>query len=86
MQEPTSCDQFLFYSENMMQVNAMSMMPVGAILPYLGGYDQIGNLKELGRHDMCRIVQGHPKPGHIGGYSATGTPASPDRVVTGTTM
>lgn len=68
MQEPTSCDQFLFYSGNMMQVHAMSTDARWSNSPYLGGYDQIGNIK-AGKAPYVPIVQGHPKPGDIGGYS-----------------
>lgn len=57
MQEPTSCDQFLFYSGNMMQVHAMSTDARWSNSPYLGGYDQIGNIK-AGKAPYVPIVQG----------------------------
>ncbi len=68
MQEPTSCDQFLFHSGEMMQVHAVSTDARWSNSPYLGGYDQIERI-EAGRAPFVPIAQGHPKPGDIGEYS-----------------
>ena len=68
MQEPTSCDQFLFYSGKMMQVHAMSTDARWSNSPYLGGYDQIEDIRR-GNLPYVPIEQKHPAPGDIGKYS-----------------
>ena len=68
MQEPSSCDQLLFYSGNMMQVHAMSTDTRWSNPPYMGGYDQIERIRE-GNAPYVPIVANHPEPGEIGHYS-----------------
>lgn len=68
MQEPTSCDQLLFHSGDMMQVLAMATDARWSQPPYMGGYDQIERVKK-GEAPYLPIMANHPVPGDIGHYS-----------------
>ncbi len=68
MQEPTTCNQFLFHTGEMMQAHAMSTDARWSNSPYMGGYNQIEDV-QTGKAPYVPIAVGHPKIGDIGEYS-----------------
>lgn len=70
MQEPTTCHRLLSYSGKRMQAFAMTTDARWSQPPYMGGYDQIEQVKR-GEAPYVPIPSGEdlPVPGDIGAYS-----------------
>lgn len=68
MQEPTTCEQLLFHSGEMMQVVASATDARWSNPPYMGGYDYVRSIK-CGDVSYVPIPDNAPRPTDIGTYS-----------------
>ncbi len=68
MQEPSSCDQLLFHTGQMMQTHVMATTTRWSNPPYMGGYDQIERIRK-GTAPYVPIPANHPRIEDIGSYS-----------------
>jgi len=67
-QEPTSCEQLLFHSGEMMQAIVVSTDARWSNPPYMGGYDHIEDIR-VGKSPYVPIPDNHPEVGALGEYS-----------------
>lgn len=67
-QEPTSCNQLLFHSGPMLQVVCAETEARWSNPPYMGGYDQIEQIRK-GERPYVPIPENHPIPTDIGEYT-----------------